>query len=79
MTCNFTLHLCHITCCIGVIHFHRECPAGKGPHGTCKHIVAELLMLTTFAAEKLMLSHSCIDELQTFHRPKRKHGGKVIF
>jgi len=29
-----------------IINTHCECPAGKGPHGTCKHIAAVLFMLS---------------------------------
>jgi len=62
-----------------VINSHCECPAGKGPHGTCKHVAAVLLMLTVFSeGGKLAVSHSCTEKLQTFHKPKRRHDGSPL-
>ena len=61
-----------------VINSHCECPAGKGPHGTCKHVAAVLLMLTVFAEDgKLSVKHNCTEKLQTFHKPKRRHDGNT--
>ncbi|XP_048244174.1 uncharacterized protein LOC124137475 [Haliotis rufescens] len=34
--------------CGEVVNTHCECPAGKGPHGTCKHLASVLLMLSQF-------------------------------
>ena len=62
-----------------VVNSHCECPAGKGPHGTCKHAAAVLLMLAAFAADKkLLVSRSCTEQLQTFHKPKRLHDGTKL-
>jgi hypothetical protein len=30
------------------LNLQCECPAGKGPHGTCKHIAAVFLMILHF-------------------------------
>jgi len=57
-----------------------ECPAGKGPHGTCKHVAAMLHMLHTFQVTgELQCRKSCTDKLQTFHHPRRHHDGKCNF
>ena len=33
-----------------VFNSHCECPRGKGPHGTCKHIAAVLQMISNFVS-----------------------------
>ena len=59
-----------------VLQAHCECPAGRGPTGTCKHIVTVLLALVQFAKEgTLQVQLSCTEELQTFKKPKRSHQG----
>ena len=51
---------------------HCECPSGKGPHGTCKHIAAVMLMLQKFVSSgEVLVQKSCTETLQTFHKPKR--------
>ena len=52
------------------VNSHCECPAGKGPNATCKHIAAVLLMLESFSqtGEK-HVKNSCTQDLQTFHKP----------
>jgi uncharacterized Zn finger protein len=58
---------------------HCECPAGKGPHGTCKHIAAVLLMLIDFVTTgEIEVEKSCTDNLQTFHKPKNYYSGKCL-
>ena len=58
---------------------HCECPAGMGPHGTCKHIIATLIALSEFSAKgTLSIQQSCTSELQKFHHPKRLHNGSPI-
>ena len=56
-----------------------ECPVGKGPHCTCKHITAVLLVLVNFKASKeLRVNESCTETLQTFQRPKKSHKGSPV-
>lgn len=53
-----------------------ECQAGKGPHGTCKHVAAVLLMVVQFMQNgTLAVSQSCTEYLQTFLKPKRTYQG----
>ncbi len=60
-----------------LVNCHCECPAGKGPAGTCKHVAAVALMLTEFKSSgKLQTTVSCTEQLQTFHQPLRKHTGE---
>lgn len=60
-----------------VLNSHCECPAGKGPHGTCKHIAAVLLLMVHFNETKeLLVEKSCTETLQKFHRPCQFYGGK---
>lgn len=62
------------------LNSHCECPAGKGPHGTCKHVAAVLLMLVEFVnSGKIAVEKSCTDNLQTFHKPKNFHTGNFEF
>jgi len=54
-----------------VLNSDCECPAGKGPHSTCKHIATLLLMLEKFhSCGSLLCQKSCTDVLQTFHQPR---------
>ncbi|XP_069117170.1 uncharacterized protein [Argopecten irradians] len=56
-----------------------ECPAGKGPHGTCKHIASVLLMLEEFIEKgSLRVQKSCTENLQSFHKPKSTYDGKPV-
>ena len=62
-----------------VLMAHCECPAGRGPTGSCKHIVAVLLMLVKFAEEGVLIVQlSCTEQLQTFKRPARAHDGSPV-
>ena len=56
-----------------------ECPAGRGPTGSCKHVVTVLLALVKFAKEGvLQVQLSCTEKLQTFKRPTRAHQGSPV-
>ena len=62
-----------------VLQAHCECPAGRGPTGTCKHTVVVLLVLVKFAQEgTLQVQHSCTDQLQTFKKPSGSHHGSPV-
>ena len=62
-----------------VMQSHCECPAGRGPTGTCKHTVAVLLVLVKFADDGILeVQHSCTDELQTFKKPTGTHKGSPV-
>ncbi|XP_021362744.1 uncharacterized protein LOC110456373 [Mizuhopecten yessoensis] len=61
------------------VNTHCECPAGKGPHGTCKHLAAVLLMLQHFInTGEIQVEKSCTESLQTFHKPKFTHKGAPV-
>ena len=56
---------------------HCECPAGKGPHGTCKHLAAVMVLLEEFTAKgELNIEKSCTENLQMFNKPKVMHKGR---
>lgn len=60
-----------------MLNSHCECPAGRGPHGTCKHIAAVMVMLCLFSSGKqLYIKKTCMENLQTFHQPKHNYHGK---
>jgi len=62
-----------------IVNSDCECPAGKGPHGTCKHVAAMLGMLEIFThSGELLCCKSCTDKLQTFHHPQRHHDGSPV-
>ena len=49
-----------------------ECPAGKGPYGTCKHVAAVCLLLIKFRETRtIAIPRGCTENLQTFHKPKK--------
>jgi hypothetical protein len=55
---------------------HCECPSGKGPHSSCKHVVACLIVLFKFVSSGfLLVSKTCTETLQTFNAPKKRHIG----
>lgn len=59
-----------------IINTHCECPAGRGPHGTCKHIAAVLLVISKYSLTgQLRIKNTCTEDLQTFNRPKRNYNG----
>ena len=58
---------------------HCECPAGVGPHGTCKHLTAVLLVLSIFVQSgDLKVLKSCTETLQSFQRPRKIHSGSPV-
>ena len=62
-----------------ILNSDCECPAGKGPHGTCKHIAAILQMLDIFVrTSSLLCRKSCTDTLQTFHQPRQLYDGSPV-
>ncbi|XP_069103806.1 uncharacterized protein [Argopecten irradians] len=74
---NFKLKLDKLTG--DPINTHCECPAGKWPHGTCKHLAAVLLMLQHFInTGVIQVEKSCTEHLQTFHKPKHAHKGAPV-
>ena len=43
-----------------ILNLHCECPSGIGPHSTCKHIIAALMMLNNFViSNKLNIQNCC--------------------
>jgi len=62
-----------------ILNSHCDCPAGFGPHGTCKHITATLLVLSCFVTKgELKILKSCTETLQTFQKPKKLHHGSPV-
>jgi len=56
-----------------------DCPAGLGPHGTCKHLTATILVLSDFVQKgDLKVVKSCTQTLQTFQKPTKLHCGSPI-
>lgn len=52
-----------------------SCPAGKGPHSSCKHIAATLFALKNFyttCQEAEGESVSCTSKLQMWNQPRKK-------
>ena len=59
-----------------LVNSECECPAGRGPHGTCKHLAAVVLMLKHFTESgSVMVDKSCTENLQQFHKPKSTYHG----
>ena len=65
---------------IGEIVFSScECPAGAGPHCSCKHLCAAILILINLKnTGKLGIKMTCTETLQEFHKPKKSHAGSPI-
>ena len=62
-----------------VLQAHCEGPAGRGPTGSCKHIVAALLMLVKFVEDgELLVQLTCTQSIQTFKKPRRAHDGSPV-
>jgi hypothetical protein len=62
-----------------VLNSHCECPAGKGPLGTCKHLAAVLIMLSEFVSgNNPNVQRTCTEILQTFHKPKKQYSGTPL-
>ena len=59
-----------------ITNAHCECPAGKGPHSTCKHVASICWLLVDFKKTGLIQTNkSCTDNLMTFHQPIKEHTG----
>ncbi|XP_061184370.1 uncharacterized protein LOC133192371 [Saccostrea echinata] len=62
-----------------ILNSHCECPAGRGPHGTCKHVAAFALMLSKFVSgEEMYIEKSCTENLQVFHKPRYSYNGSPV-
>lgn len=63
----------------GPVNSKCECPAGKGPHATCKHIAAVLLMAQCFSEKgDILVEKTCTQGLQTFHQPRSYYRGAPV-
>ena len=53
-----------------------SCPAGRGPHGSCKHIAATLFALENFNTIQEEIQDddtvSCTSKLQTWNQPRKR-------
>ena len=53
-----------------------SCSAGRGPHGSCKHIAATLFALKNFSTIRKKIQDddtvSCISKLQTWNQPRKR-------
>ena len=53
-----------------------SCPAGRGPHGSCKHIAATLFALENFNTIREEIQDddtvSCTSKLQTWNQPRKR-------
>jgi hypothetical protein len=77
VTYNVKLTLCGSNG--NVRNSHCECPVGKGPHCTCKHIVSVLLVLVDFVVNgDLSVVKSCTEQLQTFKKPGKLYSGAPV-
>lgn len=62
-----------------ILNSHCECPAGRGPHGTCKHVAAVALMLSKFVSgDEIYVDKSCTENLQVFHKPRHSYSGSPV-
>ena len=58
---------------------HCDCPAGAGPHGTCKHVIAILIVVEKLRSNgELLIKGSCTEELQSFKKPRVLHAGGPV-
>ena len=56
-----------------------DCPCGKGPHATCKHVTACLLLLVDFVEKGVLeIEKSSTENLQSFKKPKRVHNRSPV-
>ncbi len=56
-----------------------ECPCGKGPRASCKHVCAAAFAVNDFREGKeVNILETCTETLQTFHRPSKKHCGSPV-
>ncbi|XP_062616798.1 uncharacterized protein LOC134278502 [Saccostrea cucullata] len=63
-----------------ILSSHCECPAGKGPNGTCKHLAAVMVMLERFTGlgELTGIEKTCTENLMMFNKPKTSHKGSPV-
>ena len=62
-----------------IVHSECECPAGKGPNATCKHVVGALIVVVLLKEKgEVSLSGSCTDTLQTFKKPRKLYTGVPV-
>ncbi|XP_062590250.1 uncharacterized protein LOC134251845 [Saccostrea cucullata] len=63
-----------------ILSSHCECPAGKGPNGTCKHLAAVMVMLEKFTGlgELTGIEKTCTENLMMFNKPKISHKGSPV-
>lgn len=62
-----------------VIAFECDCPGGRGPRATCKHLVAAFIILVKFnETGSLLIEQACTETLQMFHAPKKRHVGSPV-
>lgn len=62
-----------------ILNSHYECPAGRGPHSTCKLVAAVAFMLSKSASgDKIYVDKSCTENLQVFHKPRYSYSGKYV-
>jgi uncharacterized Zn finger protein len=58
---------------------HCECPAGRGPTATCKHVVGMLNTLEHFKRTgELRVQESCTEKLQSFKKPSQVHKKNAV-
>ena len=56
-----------------IVYAEDGCPAGKGPHGSCKHIAAFCYALEEFTRLGFTRNfQSCTSRLQTWNQPRPK-------
>ena len=61
-----------------VLNASCECPSGKGPVGSCKHIALVCIMLASYVKHgTILIEKSCTEKLQTFHRPTKTYRGRA--
>ena len=79
---NSTAYICQLTvekASGEVLNTNCDCPAGKGPHGTCKHVIAILLIVEKLKTSgELLITGSCTDQLQSFKKPRVPHTGGPV-
>jgi hypothetical protein len=77
--CSYNIRIVVEETTADVMNAHCECPAGKGPTATCKHVVCVLHVLADFVSTgKLDIEGSCTDQLQAFKKPKKAYSGKPV-
>ena len=61
----------HLTKSSEIVFARCECPAGVGPHGSCKHIAAFCYSLEEYC--RLQTQVPCTSRLQTWNQPRKRH------